>query len=335
MVFAWHFLHSSSGDPVPFEGVPAFFPFALLDEGHTGVALFMGLSGYLFAKLLEGRRLHYGWFLWNRAIRLLPLLVFVIAVVAFTKWWAGESLIHLWRAVYKGVIYPTLPNGGWSITVEFHFYLLLPVFLALATRRGWYLLLVVAGAIVVRAYLWFERGEVQSLAYWTLVGRVDQFLLGMVAYRYRHWFVGRHARVTCILLLFAAFYAWFDWRGGFYLQPSYPSPNAVWVYLPALEGVAWAVLIAWYDGSFRPRPAGVSGVVAKIGAYSYSIYLFHFFIVFRAADWVDGHIMSIGNFYVAVLWSLLAFVLMWPVGYLSFRYIESPFLRWRRSYLLD
>jgi len=28
---------------------------ALLDEGHTGVALFMTLSGYLFAKLLDGK----------------------------------------------------------------------------------------------------------------------------------------------------------------------------------------------------------------------------------------------------------------------------------------
>lgn len=39
MVFTWHFTHSSNGYPIPFDYVPLVFPFALLDEGHTGVAL--------------------------------------------------------------------------------------------------------------------------------------------------------------------------------------------------------------------------------------------------------------------------------------------------------
>jgi peptidoglycan/LPS O-acetylase OafA/YrhL len=70
LVFAWHFLHSTNGVPVPFEGAPSIFPFAIFDEGHTGVALFMVLSGYLFAKLLEGKEIYYGAFFWNRFIRL-------------------------------------------------------------------------------------------------------------------------------------------------------------------------------------------------------------------------------------------------------------------------
>lgn len=45
MVFAWHFTQAANGYPVPFEYVPALFPFSLLDAGHTGVALFMTLSG--------------------------------------------------------------------------------------------------------------------------------------------------------------------------------------------------------------------------------------------------------------------------------------------------
>ena len=56
LVFIWHFSHAASGYPVPFEFTPSFFPLAIFDEGHTGVALFMTLSGYLFAKLLDGKR---------------------------------------------------------------------------------------------------------------------------------------------------------------------------------------------------------------------------------------------------------------------------------------
>src|SRR5882672_9954754 len=74
MVFAWHFTHAWNGYPIPFEYAPAVFPLSLLDEGHTGVALFMTLSGYLFAKLVGDRRVDFPNFLWSRAVRLGPLL---------------------------------------------------------------------------------------------------------------------------------------------------------------------------------------------------------------------------------------------------------------------
>src|SRR5258708_27812747 len=74
MVFAWHFTHARNGYPVPFDYVPALFPFSVLDEGHTGVALFMALSGYLFAKLLVGKSIDYRRFLCDRSLRPLPLL---------------------------------------------------------------------------------------------------------------------------------------------------------------------------------------------------------------------------------------------------------------------
>ncbi|MEC8989971.1 MAG: acyltransferase family protein, partial [Candidatus Latescibacterota bacterium] len=63
MVFTWHFIHTNS--MVSPEFVPRI-PLSLLNGEHTGVALFMTLSGYLFAKLLDGRRIHYRAFIWNR-----------------------------------------------------------------------------------------------------------------------------------------------------------------------------------------------------------------------------------------------------------------------------
>ena len=77
LVFEWHFIHAQA---VPFEYVPRFFPAAIIDEGHCGVALFMCLSGYLFAKLLNGKQINYSGFIWNRFVRLAPLLVFVILI---------------------------------------------------------------------------------------------------------------------------------------------------------------------------------------------------------------------------------------------------------------
>lgn len=80
LVFTWHFTHAGKGHPVPFDVTPAFPFAALFDEGHVGVALFMCLSGYLFARLLDGRTINYLSFLAARLVRLLPLLLFVMAV---------------------------------------------------------------------------------------------------------------------------------------------------------------------------------------------------------------------------------------------------------------
>ena len=40
-----------------------FFIFSILSEGHTGVSLFMALSGYIFAKIIDDKDIHFGNFL--------------------------------------------------------------------------------------------------------------------------------------------------------------------------------------------------------------------------------------------------------------------------------
>src|SRR3954463_12174096 len=109
LVFVWHFLHMTPQFPVPYGSAPVF-PFALLDEGHTGVALFMTLSGYLFAKLLDGKAIDYGAFLFNRALRLLPLLAVVIVLAGYQA--GGDKLAAYARLIAMGIVQPTLPNGG-------------------------------------------------------------------------------------------------------------------------------------------------------------------------------------------------------------------------------
>ncbi len=337
LVFVWHFTHAGTGYPVPFEYVPPLplFFMAVLDEGHTGVALFMSLSGYLFARLLNNRNIHYGWFLWNRAIRLLPMLVLVVAMAGALAFWQGQDMGAFWQSVRDGWYLPTLPNGGWSITVEFHYYLVLPLLLWLLRRSRWLLLCVVAVAMVLRYSLWVRNGEVQTLAYATLVGRIDQFVLGMLAFHCRSLWVGRHLRVWGLLAAFALFYWYFDGKGGFYLNPRFPSGDGLWVLMPTMEGFAWGALIAWYDGSFaHDGRSRFSQVVAAAGAYSYSIYLLHFFVVFQMARLVHVHVADLSNFYLACAWAVVGFGCMLPAGYVSYRFVEAPCLALRRRYII-
>ncbi len=339
LVFAWHFLHNMGGTPVPFEGAPAFFPLSLFDEGHTGVALFMVLSGYLFAKLLDGKHIAYFPFLFSRAARLLPLLVFTFAIVIGHDVLSGaHSLQGYLGVLWHGLWQPVWPNGGWSITVEMHFYLLLPLFLWLARRSPWWLLFVVAAALLLRFFLHRQWGSIQIPAYFTLVGRVDQFALGIFAHHMARYARGKHLLASLVALAFLLFYHWFNARGGYARMPSFPfppSPSRLWIILPTIEAVCYAFLIAWYDTSFQPKDTGFSHFLGRIGAYSYSIYLLHFFFVFRAADFIHAHIMDISGFYLALAWALVCFAAMLPIGYLSFRFIESPFLRWRKRYVRE
>ena len=330
MVFAWHFTHGPNGYPVPFDYVPALFPFALLDEGHTGVALFMTLSGYLFAKLLDGKSIDYAAFLWNRVLRLLPLLAVVILIDGIGRVVAGVDVYSYVYFIAKGIIFPTLPHGGFSITAEFHYYLILPLFLWMLRKSKLLPVSIIIAAITLRWVIYRQHGEVQSLAYWTIVGRIDQFALGMLVYQVRSYVAHRHVLAMAVLTAFAALYWQFDLRGGFYQTPFSP----LWIVLPTIEGTAYAVGIAWYDNSFEHSTGGVSRFIGRIGEFSYSIYLLHYFIVFDAARFVHERIMDISNFYVACLWAGGVFLLMMPAGYLSFRFIEAPFLRLRRRYVI-
>lgn len=333
LVIVWHFTHGRSGSPVPFEYVPSLFPFALLDEGHTGVALFMTLSGYLFAKLIGDQHLRYGAFLWNRCLRLLPLLFVVIAIVGVQMTLQGHSLSDYAASIAWGAIYPSLPNGGWSITAEFHAYLILPLLLGLRRRARWLPLVLVGFALLVRVACYSWTGEVQMLAYGSIVGRLDQFVLGITVYGYRKIFTGQHKLAATAVSLLALLYWGFDILGGFYGIPASSPFSALWLLIPTIEGLVYAVLIAWYDQSFQPQNKGLSKLIGQIGAYSYSIYLFHFFVVFSAADYVHEHIMRIDNFYLATCWAVVFLLVMLPFAYLSYRFIEAPFLKLRRPYL--
>jgi peptidoglycan/LPS O-acetylase OafA/YrhL len=335
MVFCWHFLHEARGYPVPFEGAPAVFPLALLDEGNIGVSLFMSLSGFLFAKLLDGRSISYPAFLWNRFVRLAPLLVVVLVLAGIWQVASGAKMPYAYiTGVVEGFIQPTWPNGGWSIAVELHFYLVLPILLWTTRRVRFAPLLVVIAAVVLRAMIYRSMHEIQFLAYWTIIGRIDQFCFGILAYSYRAGFKGAHRSALAALVAFFGLVWVYDALGGVYqMGAQHPALSVLWIIIPTVEGAFFAFFIAYYDNNFAPTNRGVSAFASRIGAYSYSIYLLHFFLVFRMSRFVHEHIMNISNFYLALSWACVGFLLMIPIGALSYNALEKQFLRFRTRYV--
>lgn len=154
LVFSWHFVHFGNGQLA----APLVFPLSILTEGHTGVAVFMTLSGYLFSKLLDGKDYSFHKFMWNRAIRLFPLLIFVSALVAIQKSLGGTLSVEYFENLLAGFVLPLWPNGGWSIAVELHFYLMLPFLLYLARRSRFFIAILILLPICVRALLYTING---------------------------------------------------------------------------------------------------------------------------------------------------------------------------------
>jgi peptidoglycan/LPS O-acetylase OafA/YrhL len=321
LVVTWHFSHWGPDYPVPLDRSPLLGPF---DEGHLGVSVFMVLSGYLFAKLIGDRSIRYLPFLWNRAIRLLPLLAVVLYLYAVQRSLAwGPYLVGL----AKGAILPTLPNAAWSITIEVHFYLLLPLLLAILRPRPKLVLVLIAASIALRVALYLAGFDIQLLAYETILGRFDQFAFGIAAYRLRDLISGRIA-LSALALLWGS-YGLFDWMGGYY---HFPTP-VVWILLPTLEGLTIAPMIAWYDRN--PLRGRKMWLVGKAGEYSYSIYLLHFFFVAQAAAFIDTHVMRMPDMVHALPWAAVFFLAMTAIGHVSWRLIEEPPLRLRVPYFSD
>jgi peptidoglycan/LPS O-acetylase OafA/YrhL len=331
MVFTWHFIHGVDGYPVPFEAVPYFIPFSLLDEGHTGVALFMTLSGYLFAKLLDNKQISYLAFFYNRALRLAPLLVLVMIVNALLIYSNGGSLLPYLKSLVRGFVLPEWPNGGWSIAVELHFYLLLPGLLFLLRRSTKLLVVVLLLFMILRLALFLRNSEIQTLAYWTILGRLDQFAVGLLAFKFRAAINAQRVLLIAICTTFLIFYWGFNRAGGFYQMPSYPSTNGIWIVLPLIEGVAYACFIAWYD-SLNIGASVVSRILGRMGSYAYSIYLIHVFFVFKASAFIHEKLFPIKEFNSALLASTGCFLMMLPIAYLSYKFVESPFLNMRKVY---
>lgn len=321
--------------PVPFEGAPAVFPLALFDEGHTDVALFMVLSGYLFVKLLDGKEISYPAFFWNRFVRLAPLLIVVFVLKGIQIYLTSGNLTKYFSDLYFGFFYPTWPNGGWSISIELQFYILLPLLLYLSRYSRLLPLVIILYAIVFRIYLYKTFGGFQKVIYHTLGGHIDQFVFGMVASFYAKR-VSKHSFFLCgVFLIFMIFYWWFDATGGFYLPRERILSGIIWICLPTIEGLGYAALIILYESRKINNSTWPSRILQRFGEYSYSIYLLHFFFVFEVAKYIHFNIMDISNFYIGLIWAAAFYIAMLIPGYFSYRFIESPFLKLRRKYIKE
>lgn len=309
----------------------------LFREGHSGVQLFMVISGLILSMIAYDRKIDTLKFYANRILRIYPLFIAVVSLGYFTNpnrpvadgvsyLLALLPISNLYRLNYG-------PNGGqlWSIAVELQFYILFPFIILAIEKYGerfaWYL---IGFMIALRTIVFLNLGSVHQSAFFTIFGALDCFLVGILAGRFhmrRDFKLSIFWAIGAFVLVNAAIYWLFSKPSFFhfdYLANKSLSLSKKWIYWPTIEAFLFAALVLTYLKTSVRIP--FSGALANLGKWSYSIYAWHalFIAIYVQHVKLPYHTYIIGAGIV-----LPAVVVM---SWASYHMIEKPFLDLRLKY---
>ncbi len=297
-----------------FAGRDDFLPDGVVKEsakfGYLGVASFFVISGFVIPWVLRraGYRLAgYGRFLVKRLVRLEPpYLVAVASSVVFLFVYSAykgrpfppeegywrHALLHLGYLVrFAGRDW--FDDVYWTLGIECQFYLLMGLaFPLLAGRRAWLRWLSLVGLAALTL-----AGLVLPVKMY-VISSMSIFLLGAAAFQLRAGLLGRRGFLVLTAGLGALTYGCLS--------------------LPiALVAVATALVVAFVDFSHP--------VLDRLGAMSYSLYLFHTTLGSAVINLGKKYTDSAAGRYVVLGLALgAAFLLAWVV----YRLVELPARRW-------
>ncbi|CDN43082.1 Putative Acyltransferase, partial [Paenibacillus sp. P22] len=311
---------------------------SLFIEGHTAVALFMVLSGFIFTYGAYDKSMNYWGFIRNRLFRIYPmfLLLMVVGIYAYP---GNFNFIGMLQTLFFLSNAQGSLNLGefsamfWTISVEFLFYLIFPFLLRMMRNEGAKkMLLLIVVAIVFRTLAMLFGSNIRELSYWTIVGRIDQFIIGMLAAKVfielklsrKSWFLIFCASAVLVITeLFA-----FNRLGGWQISANW---KVIW---PTTEGTLWAVFIVSYVKVFSENKNIIQKSLSRIGEISFSIYLIHYIIVKLVIyrHWTIS--FSSNAFRDGMLNSLILVVpITILISILTYHVVEKPFLKFRGKYL--
>jgi peptidoglycan/LPS O-acetylase OafA/YrhL len=294
LVFGAHPAFKWPADTLPI--LPARVWFQI---GRSGVDLFFVLSGFLVAGLLfsdyrKHGTIHLKSFFARRGLRIWPAYYLYVAYLAillakFGASW-GEFLPFVLHFQNYTPAHETYAPHLWSLAVEEHFYLLLPLVLA-ATRRHWSLRSFAAGALGVIVMcallrvLFCPPGRADPVeTHYRLDGLTIGVFLAYV-YHFHGTLFWRLARTGWLLMPAGAALVLFALLPGALRTIVPPRVNNA-ILLPTVYAGYAAILLGALSLGRDKRSARffdskLLRSMAAIGTYSYSIYLWHLDFGFR------------------------------------------------------
>ena len=282
-------------------------------EAHVAVGVFFVVSGFIFTLAAFQRRLRYGSYMRNRALRVLP----VYFAVLFFGLALYPQRFELAKVLMTATIFSDFPLQGinlhpvstafWTVAVEVQFYLIFPFLIAIYGRAGARPLWMLLGLMLAFRTIGFLLGissvpaspaaSIRELNYWHLVpGHLDQFLIGMLGARfYMRWREDPRAaafgapnalgRLVAALMRRPALaaslgaVAFFGYVFLLNRLGGYPDDRAWKILQPTLEALAcFALVLGWLV--LAPRlPRLLDRIFTFVGDISFPMYIAHFVLV--------------------------------------------------------
>jgi peptidoglycan/LPS O-acetylase OafA/YrhL len=319
------------------------FPIPFIDQGHTGVALFMVISGFIMTTMFAGRELEPLKFYLNRFLRIYPLMILVVTVGYFSTPDPRPTSVgvdylmsllpisNLYRLNYGAF-------GGhlWTIAVELQFYLLLPLLLKFRERygSGRFYACVLGLAFALRVAQYVVNGTTHAFTYFTLFGSIDLFIGGMIAAELYLGMQKRKLRFSLwwsavALMIIGAVIAWMFSVPSFFqidfhnVAVDHVSRSNKWIFWPLLQAMMWGSFLLLYLRSWEEIPG--SAIIASYGKWSYSTYVWHILIIEILKNkflWMSAYVFGV---FVVLPVTLI-------VSFASYNLIEVPFLSLRSVY---
>jgi peptidoglycan/LPS O-acetylase OafA/YrhL len=278
-------------------------------------------------------------------LRIAPLFLFIILLTFYATDWDATSLI---TTVSTGLIRGGLPafaGPGWTVLVEFQFYLVFPFLLIFGSRYGSkYLIGLLATFILARAAVWNSTHTVQLVSYYSVFGRMDQFLIGMIAARALAngrtgaFFSDKRVAIGVFgagVIATVAFFWWFNSNGGLlsFRGEPWPSKSPIWIVVPTIESVVFgAVLVGYLHLPGISYLGWLSKAFAYVGRVSYSIYLDHVLVIAGVTKLLAWFHFSPGSWEMSIVACILiAMPCLVAVASVTYFLIEKPFMDLRRQ----
>ena len=311
-------------------GVPGF------TGGFVGFDVFFVISGYLITSIIwrqrEAGRFSFVDFWARRARRILPALFVLLAAVLVAGWFlmAPKDYEELGRSVRYQVLFVSnllfMRQDGyfdaasdlkpllhtWSLAVEEQFYIVFPLVLTVLSARFKHWRLALFGLLLISFGLsvWAVAQHPQK-AFFLLPMRAWELLAGgmlAIAPVTQKRLTPAAAQCFSLLGLGLILMAVFGY------DKSTPFPGAA-----ALLPVLGVVVLIWANEHHTTWVGRLlsTRVMVGLGLISYSWYLWHWPV------FVFGSYASVGEFGAGLTSALIALTLI--LGYLSWRFVETPF----------
>ncbi|WP_215238943.1 acyltransferase family protein [Dyadobacter helix] len=305
-----------------------------LPLGEFGVTLFFVISGFLITYLLLREReigeISISWFYFRRVLRIWPLYYSYIFIWLIVWMFQGDNKFGFSRSIYWYIFFSAnipfifhqsiLVIGHlWSIGVEEQFYIFWPWVVKFSRNKlfvySWFFFL---SFFILKILFWYFLGK-ESFSYRALsVTRFHCLVVGAIgAFHYNGFLVIVVSWISNRITQIAAWSLFFLIGLGF-IRISAPIAHEFFAFI--------SLVLIIGQITARNRIINLENSVFNfIGKISYGIYVIHPLIILLITPLLKG--VKMGNVF---LWSLIyclgISIVTIVLAYLSFRYLERPFL---------